>query len=381
MSKFENVTASQKKALAIATVLALVFGFYFLRHYTVLIIFAAIMAYLFNPYYQKKLAKNKNSSKSASQTFIFATLAILIPLGIIITLTILQINHTVNQLGQNLDSTETTKTAQGLIDSANNVLAKTPTDFRVSVEWIQTTSIDVAQKAGNAFLKNVGSYLGGFFSFFTTAIIFIFVFLSLLKNQKTLLDIIRSLNPLGPEISDLYTRKIAAMTKAMVRGQFVIAIAQGFTDAALIYIGGVHEAFFFFLMILTLLSFIPLGGGILAIPIGIVMILTGNVVGGALVIIGHLLIVTNIDNVLRPKLVPSEAKLDSALTILSVFSGIALLGFLGVIVGPVIMIIIVTTISVYLDVYKNIELKEIEEPAKSKTKIIHRVLKKRNSNA
>ena len=29
----------------------------------------------------------------------------------------------------------------------------------------------------------------------------------------------------------------------------------------------------------------------------------------------------------------------------------------------------------------NIELKEIDEPAKSKTKIIHRVLKKRNSNA
>ena len=146
------------------------------------------------------------------------------------------------------------------------------------------------------------------------------------------------------------------MTKAMVRGQFLIATAQGFTNASLIYLAGLHEAFFFLLLILVALSFIPLGGGILAIPIGVVMILTGNFIGGIIVIAGHLLIVTNIDNVLRPHLVPPEAKLDSALMILSVFSGIALLGFLGIIVGPVIMITIVTTIRVYLEVYRNIEM-------------------------
>lgn len=374
MTKFDQVTNSQKQALSIATILVLIFGAYFLRHYTVLIIFAGILAFLFNPYYQKRLSKNKSPNKSASQTFLFATAVILIPLGLIITLTVLQINHTINELGQNISSVDTTQTAQKLIDATNNLLAKTPTDFRVTIEWIQTTAVDLAQKVGTAFLQNVASYLGGFFSFFTTAIIFIFVFLSLLKNQKTLLDIIRSLNPLGPEISDLYTHKIAAMTKAMVKGQFIIAVLQGFTDAALIYIGGVHEAFFFFFTILTLLSFIPLGGGILAIPIGIVMMLTGNIVGGALVIIGHLLIVTNIDNVLRPRLVPPEAKLDPALTILSVFSGIALLGFLGVVVGPVIMIVIVTTIAVYLHVYRDIKLKEPVSESKPKRGILSRIL-------
>jgi predicted PurR-regulated permease PerM len=99
----------------------------------------------------------------------------------------------------------------------------------------------------------------------------------------------------------------------------------------------------------------------LATPIGICMMLTGNIMGGLIVILGHLLIVTNIDNILRPRLVPAEAKLDSALMILSVFSGIALLGFLGIVVGPVIMIIIVTTIIVYSEVYihKNVEMKKI----------------------
>jgi predicted PurR-regulated permease PerM len=237
--------------------------------------------------------------------------------------------------------------------------AKTPVNFRLSQEWIQTTVITLAQKVGTAFLHNLAVYAGSFFSFFTTAIIFIFVFLSLLKNQHTLTETFRSLNPLGEDISNLYLSRVSAMTKAMVRGQFIIAIAQGFSDAVLIYLGGLHGGFFFLLMLLSILSFIPLGGGILAIPIGIAMALTGNWVGGLIVILGHLLIVTNIDNILRPRLVPAEAKLDSALMILSVFSGIALLGFLGIIVGPVITIIIVTTISVYKEVYKNVEMERV----------------------
>jgi predicted PurR-regulated permease PerM len=101
-------------------------------------------------------------------------------------------------------------------------------------------------------------------------------------------------------------------------------------------------------LILSLLSIIPLGGGIVTVPIGLILALTGNFWGGIFVLASHFLIVTNIDNLLRPILVPKEARLNSALTMLSVFSGIALFGFLGIVIGPVLMILIVTTINVYL---------------------------------
>lgn len=360
------MTASQKQALVVATVIALLFGAYFLRHYFTLIIFAAIMAFLFNPVYQKRLEKGREPGSAASLTFLIAAFMILIPVIIIIILTGFQINHTINSISDSVSTVDVTKLSQHLIDAVNDILAKTPITFRVTTEWLHTTLVDLIQNAGTAVLNNIKSYASGFFGFFTTAIIFIFVFLSLLKNQNTIMETIRNLNPLGPEISDLYTKRINLMTKAMVRGQFIIALAQGTADALLIYLAGLHEAFFFFLLILVALSFIPLGGGILAIPIGIIMILTGNIIGGVIVIGGHLLIVTNIDNILRPRLVPREAKLDSALMILSVFSGIALLGFLGIVVGPVIMIIIVTTISVYLEVYRDIGMEKVPESSKSK---------------
>lgn len=113
---------------------------------------------------------------------------------------------------------------------------------------------------------------------------------------------------------------------------------------------------------LTAWSIIPLGGGIVTIPFGIGMIFYGNIAGGIFVLLWHLLVVTNIDNVLRPILVPRDARLNSALMLLSVFAGITMFGPWGIIIGPVLMILIVTTIDVYLAVYKGVELEQFEAP-------------------
>jgi predicted PurR-regulated permease PerM len=149
---------------------------------------------------------------------------------------------------------------------------------------------------------------------------------------------------------------MGAMVRGAVFGQFVIALAQGLAGAVSIYLAGFHEGFFIFAIMLTALSVIPLGGGIVSIPFGIGMILFGNVFGGIFVIAWHLIVVTNIDNVLRPILIPRQARLDSALMLLAVFAGITMFGFLGIVIGPVLMIVIVTTISVYLAVFKGVPI-------------------------
>jgi len=84
------------------------------------------------------------------------------------------------------------------------------------------------------------------------------------------------------------------------------------------------------------------------------------------VILFHLIVVTNIDNFLRPILVPRAARLDSALMLLAVFAGIAMFGAWGIVIGPVLMIVIVTTISVYLAVYKGVPMELPEDAEKPK---------------
>jgi predicted PurR-regulated permease PerM len=226
----------------------------------------------------------------------------------------------------------------------------------VTPQLIQERASTLAQKGGEYLLGVLQGAAGGILGGVTAAVLFLYVFISLLSNHERVQMLIRQLNPLGEEVTDLYLAKMGAMVKGTVRGQFVIALAQGLSGALSIYIAGLHEGFFIFAILLTALSMIPLGGGIISIPLGIGMMLFDNMFGGLFVIAFHLLIVTNIDNVLRPILVPKQAKLDSALMLLAVFAGISMFGFWGLIIGPVIMIVIVTTISVYLSVYKGVPL-------------------------
>ena len=208
----------------------------------------------------------------------------------------------------------------------------------------------VAQTVGEWLLRTLSGAAGGAIGFITSAIIFLYVLISLLVNKTEVITLVRRLNPLGEEVTDLYLAKMGAMVKGTVKGQFIIAAIQGFLGAASIYIAGFHQAFFVMALLLIALSIIPLGSGIVTIPFGIGMMFFGNIAGGLFVVLFHILAITNIDNVLRPILVPKEARLDPALMLLSVFSGIAMFGFFGIILGPVLMILIVTTIAVYLDV-------------------------------
>lgn len=360
------MTTTQKRALTIAFVIAIIFGYFFLRSYFVVIALSAILAFVYNPSYRWIMRRTNNKvGLSITLTMLFMIISIIIPVFLILALTVNQAFQFVDAIkAANVNSDSLTTTVNNLLDSINRTASSLPglTVPTLSIEsitgWLQEHISSIASSAVSYLVSLVGSAS----SLITKSIIFIFIFISFLKNRDKLLHILSSINPLGNQATQLYISKISAMTKAMVKGQFIIAFLQGLTDAALLWLVGI-DFFFFWLVILTFLSIIPLGGGIIVLPIGVVMLLTGHVWQGLVLIIGHLFIVTNIDNVLRPRLVPKTARLDSALTILSVFAGIAMFGFLGIVIGPVIMIIIVTTIDVYMKFVlskdKNIELSEL----------------------
>src|ERR1700712_5251707 len=361
-SGITEFTASQKRALAVATVVAIAFGAYFLRQYFMLIVVATVGAYLFNPlfnWFQKRLGKGL----SVALTVLSAVCAVIIPLALLVLLAVVQISAMVRSVSGWVAHTDLSSLGDRALLIVNQVLDKIPFLHGVDVtpELLQQKLAGFAQHAGEFSLGLLQGTLGGLAGAVTAAVLFIYVFVSLLSNRERVQTLIRKLNPLGEEVTDLYLAKMGAMVQGTVLGQFVIALAQGLAGAASIYIAGFHEGFFIFAILLSVLSVIPLGGGVVSIPLGLGMFLVRNVFGGIFVIAWHLIVVTNIDNVLRPILVPRQARLDSALMLLAVFAGITMFGFLGIIIGPVLMIVIVTTISVYLAVYKGVPLNDEDD--------------------
>lgn len=381
----KSFTAPQKRALAIATAVALAFGAYFLSGYFILIVVAAVAAYLFEPMFER-FRRRFSTGVSATLTLLAALLMLIIPVSLLVFLAVVQITAMVRSVSGWLAETDLSMLGDRTLKYANDLIDRIPllNGVDLTPQLVQERLTTIAQHVGEYMLGVLQGAAGGVLGGVTAAILFLYVFLSLLTNHEKVQVLVRKLNPLGEEVTDLYLEKMGAMVRGTVRGQFVIALVQGLSGALSIYIAGFHDGFFIFAILLTALSMIPLGGGILSIPFGIGMIFFDNVWGGIFVIAFHIIVVTNVDNFLRPILVPKEARLDSALMLLAVFAGITMFGFWGLIIGPVIMIVIVTTVSVYLAVYKGVPLEELEPddddaPAKpGKLRVLLARARKRN---
>src|SRR5262245_55674985 len=88
---------SQKRALAICTVVAIAFGAYFLRGYFILVVVAAVGAYLFTPlfnWFNTRLSKGA----SAALTLLSALVSVIIPIGLLIALATVQITQMIRSV-------------------------------------------------------------------------------------------------------------------------------------------------------------------------------------------------------------------------------------------------------------------------------------------
>ncbi len=356
-----DFTPSQKRALGIVTGIALLFGAYFLRRYFMLIVIAAIVAYLFTPVHDR-LKTKVSGGLATTLTVLAALLIVVIPIIGVISLATVQISHMLIGVADWAKTADLNALGDKAMAAVNNLLQKLPFQTpTITLESLRENVGKIAQTVGEWLLRTLSGAAGGAIGFITSAIIFLYVLISLLGNKTKVITLIRRLNPLGDEVTDLYLAKMGAMVKGTVKGQFIIAVIQGTLGACSIWIAGFHDAFFIFAIFLTALSVIPLGSGIVTIPFGIGLMLFGNVAGGLFIVLFHVFGITNVDNFLRPILVPKEARLDPALMLLSVFSGIAMFGFFGIVLGPVLMILIVTTISVYLAVFKGVAMEDADD--------------------
>ena len=78
-----------------------------------------------------------------------------------------------------------------------------------------------------------------------------------------------------------------------------------------------------------------IGVGLILVPMTIIMFLIGNI-GSAFALIVGMLIITSIDNILRPHLIGHETEMPDMFVTISILAGLSMFGVTGLIIGPVI---------------------------------------------
>jgi len=347
-----NKPASQSPTVWKYTIpLVLLGSYFFLQPYVSVILLALLLAYIFLPL-QRLLQKKLSAGVSYAVTTIAALCIVIIPVVLISTLAFFQMKGLVSDVDTGslkIDGLTVEQASGDVADRINSLANSTiGIDEAVSSSDVSNFVSKNAPQALNTVVDFAAGVATSLPSLLTMFILFIFLFTGAMRYHDEIVSIIKKISPFDAALDEKYLMKIGAMTKAMLKGQLIIALAQGFVGALPLLLLGLGEYLLLATVLFALLNLIPLGSGLITIPIGVIAIVTGNIVPGVIVLLVHFLLVTNIDNLLRPKLVPKEAYLPASLLILSAFAGVAMFGLLGVIYGPIIMITITTTIESYV---------------------------------
>jgi predicted PurR-regulated permease PerM len=344
--------------VAILAVLALILVWPF----ATTILFALAVVVIMKPL-QKRLMKRKwikgRESRATAITIIIFILVIAIPAILIIGGAISQANDIFSEV-QLADGDLSLTAIVAWIEET--FLAATGEEITIDEQELAVSLQDALSGfAGwlGEFIINLGQSIPVFFINAVILLVIMYVLLPRYNRpgREDILDIV----PLPPEITHLFLDKADMMITAMFKGTFVIAIVSGLAMGLVLWIAGVPYASL--LAILSMfLSLIPMVGiSLIAWPVGILLILAGNTWEGVFVILAFVLVIANIDNVLRPFLVPKGAYLNPALVMLSVLGGLSVMGFIGVIYGPVIMILLSTSIEVYSKYMLRSDLETLEK--------------------
>ena len=81
------------------------------------------------------------------------------------------------------------------------------------------------------------------------------------------------------------------------------------------------------------------------------LILDGATARGIGLLIYGAAIVMNVDNVLRPRLMSGRTKVHPAFILIGVLGGLKVFGFVGLLVGPLILALLVAFIKFYEEAY------------------------------
>ena len=167
----------------------------------------------------------------------------------------------------------------------------------------------------------------------------------------------KSLEPLLP-LSAADRRRIFAqfndLTYAIVYGNLMTAGLQGLATSLGFWFFGIHSPLLwgFLAAFFALIPFV--GASLIWGPAGIYLLATGFsqgntgvIISGIVLLLYGALVISMIDNILRPKLIGDRANVHPVIVLLGVMGGLGVFGFIGVVLGPVILAFLITFTEIF----------------------------------
>lgn len=185
------------------------------------------------------------------------------------------------------------------------------------------------------------------FSFFIGLGIMTFSLFFALRDGATMLAYAIESLPMERSDRDRVVERLETTVLAVVQGLTITSLVQGTAVGFGLWMVGVP----FPLMLgaaAFVLSFLPVGGAaVVWAPAAIGLAITGEYTSAAILAVWGMVLVSSVDNLLRPMVIGSQTELSTPVLFFGILGGLQAFGFIGLFLGPVVLAVFACLLSIY----------------------------------
>jgi len=312
------------------------------------ILWAIVFSILLYPLFEKLVNKGWKRGTAAFVVTMIPAFVVTIPLAVMGTIAGVQVVSYAQELLQHQGTASTAEST--VLRTIGEELDKTAKPLLEQVGASNVNMADVLDKNKAEIAKRLSEPLSnGFKNFIFTVVTLVMALLTMffmVRDCHNMKDAALDLVPLPRSSSEQILDQIANTVRSVFFAVVIVAGIQGLIALIIYLIAGVPGSVPLAL-ITTLLCTIPmLGGPVIYVPVGLSLLIQGKIWQGTLVLAAGFLIISQIDNLLRPLFIGQRTKLHEIPVFFSLLGGVLALGPIGLMAGPMLLTLILAFIDI-----------------------------------
>lgn len=255
---------------------------------------------------------------------------VMVPLGLVLALAVFQVRDLVQSV--RLDA------VQGWMLGLLQSLERQPWGHRLGLEpeVVMNRLAEVAPKVASWVLSHAADVSLGLATSLVMAAIMLLCLFYLHLSGDRLVARVRMALPLPEGETEALLEVFRRTSLAILKGNFVVALVQGALTGVLFMTVGLPSPVLFG-VVAGLCSLVPsIGSALVWVPGAIALAAMGSWGSAIAVVLVGALVISMVDNVLRPVLVGRDTGMHDLLVLLTTLGGISFFGPLGILFGPLV---------------------------------------------
>lgn len=331
---------------------------------------AGMIALVFFPLYERILKETgQRANVAALLMCFFLTFFVLLPTVILSMLVFQQITES----AETINSTVEGISFERIVNHPRVTAALAYIGRFVNLETLSLK--EQLMRAAEQVSQFMLALSTGFFLLFSnllmTALLVEINLFFLFRDGKRFVSYVQTLLPLSHDTQNMLGRRIYEIVQTSVIGSFATAATNGLMGGIIFAVMGLSAPILWGVL-MAILSFLPLVGPLLIWgPTAIYLMFTGYFFSGLIMIIWCSITMLGFaDYMVRPLLMnrisSEETQLHPLVLFLSVFGGIQVYGVLGLVMGPLIVVVALTSLEIYRQYFHIPVPRPIQIPRRAK---------------